>query len=57
VTGAAEVSEHFHRVASSFTDVREFRFELIAADVHGDAAYSVVSRTSSAASTGGRRAA
>jgi hypothetical protein len=41
VTGAAEVSEHFHRVASRFTDVREFRFELIAADVHGDAAYSV----------------
>jgi hypothetical protein len=41
VTGAAEVSEHFHRVASRFTDLREFRFELIAADVHGDAAYSV----------------
>jgi len=41
VTGAAEVTEHFHRVASRFTDVREFRFELIAADVHGDAAYSV----------------
>ena len=39
--GAAEVSEHFHRVASRFTDLREFRFELIAADVHGDAAYSV----------------
>ena len=41
MTGAAEVSEHFHRVASRFTEVREFRFELIAADVHGDAAYSV----------------
>lgn len=41
VTGAAEVTEHFRRVASRFTGVREFRFELIAADVHGDAAYSV----------------
>ena len=41
VTGTAEVGEHFRWVASRFTDLRDFRFELIEADAHGDAAYSV----------------
>ena len=40
-TGTAEVTEHFNGVASRFSDVREFCFEVIAADVHGDAAYCV----------------
>jgi len=57
VTGAAEVTEHFRRVASRFTDVREFRFELIAADVTAMRRTAWVSSTSSAASTGGRRTA
>src|SRR6478672_6384563 len=42
VTGTPEVTEHFHRVSVRFADVREFEFDhLIAADVIGDAAYSV----------------
>jgi len=40
-TGAADVREHFRRVATRFSDPREFLFELIEADAHGDAAYSV----------------
>jgi ketosteroid isomerase-like protein len=39
--GTADVSEHFGRVATRFTDLHEFGFELIAADVHGDTAYTV----------------
>ena len=41
VTGPTAVTEHFRRVASRFTDLREFWFDLIEADAHGDAAYSV----------------
>lgn len=40
-TGTAEVSRHFRVVAPRFSNPREFRFELIAADVHGGVAYCV----------------
>ena len=41
VTGQAALREHFPWVAARFSDVREFRFELVAADVIGEAAYTV----------------
>lgn len=41
VTGRSALTKHFHWVASRFTDIDEFRYELIAADVIGDAAYTV----------------
>ena len=41
VTGTSGVAEHFSKVTRRFSDVREFRFDPIAADVIGDAAYCV----------------
>jgi len=41
VTGSAALTKHFHWVASRFSDLEELRYELIAADVIGDAAYTV----------------
>jgi ketosteroid isomerase-like protein len=41
VTGNVALTTHFRWVASRFSDLKEFCFELIAADVIGDAAYTV----------------
>lgn len=40
-TGPAEVDETFRWVASRFSDCTSYRFELVAADVRGDLAYTV----------------
>jgi ketosteroid isomerase-like protein len=40
-SGWDEISQTFEWVASSFSDCSEFRFELIAAGVSGDLAYTV----------------
>jgi len=40
-TGWAEVGEAFKRVAAQFSDLREYRFEVVAAGASGDLAYTI----------------
>jgi len=40
-TGHADVSDVFHKLEDTFSDCTSYRFELLAADVSGDLAYTV----------------
>lgn len=40
-TGWADVGDAFKRVAAQFSDSREYRFEVVAAGVSGDLAYTI----------------
>ena len=41
VTGIGPIADHFTWVASRFSDVSDYRLQLLAADVIGEAAYTV----------------